>query len=161
MLGERKRMGFMDKNEFVHAHVCLVCGKEWECGCDFCFAEGMSEATCLACCKRLQVAQERMRYAGIHMHSCPKCGRGWDCSNECGVVDGSLSKATCGLCMEHVVAVGTLAAPTVIEHMPHSHICMIANHRWECLDAECGFETMMNPEKMRHLECPECFVFTP
>ena len=154
----------MSAREFAHIHVCLLCGKEWECDCDFDVAE-VSKATCAACWKRNQAAQERMRYAGIHMHSCPKCGRGWDCSNECGAADGSLSKATCGLCMEHVVGIGTPpvsppACPAVIERMPHLHVCMIGNHIWEHFDADCGFETMMEPDKMRHLECPECFVFT-
>ena len=153
----------------MHTHVCFLCGKKSGCDADCGMSDGsVSEATCGSCQARLDAvrieAAARRRLpndAGIHMHACPRCGRGWDCSNECGVVDGSLSEATCGLCMEHVVAVGTplAAAPTVIEHMPHMHVCVINDHIWEHLDADCGFETMMEPEKMRHLECPECFVF--
>ena len=103
---------------------------------------------------------------GVHVHHCPTCGREWDCSNACGVVDGSLSKAICGLCTEYVIALdvrGFSKGACVVaakEKMPHMHVCIINDHMWECLDVTCGFETMMNLENMRHLECPACFVFT-
>ena len=150
-------------NTFTHMHVCLPCGKEWECDCEWDVGE-VSEATCSACLTRINAEQKRTQYAGIHMHSCPKCGCGWDCSNECGVMDGSLSKVICGLCMEYIVGITAPSVPVptisaVIEHMPHMHICIINDHVWEHLDADCGFETMMEPEKMRQMECPVCFVF--
>ena len=160
----------------MHIHVCLLCGRESECDADCDMPDGsVSEVTCGTCQGRLDALLERTRaqrvnapkpdsrFAGIHMHSCPKCGRGWDCSNECGVMDGSLSKAICGLCIEHTVALGMkeqklLAAPAVIEAMSHMHSCVIGDHMWEHLDADCGFETMMEPDKMRQLECPQCLM---
>ena len=157
----------MSSHNSVHVHICLVCGKEWECGLGCGVESGsISECTCAACAERM--VGSLAQYAGIHMHSCPKCGRGWDCKNGgCGAIDGSLSKVICGLCMEHVVAIGgqqsatsALVSPSVIERMPHMHVCVINDHIWEHLDADCGFATMMEPEKMRCLECPECFGST-
>lgn len=110
---------------------------------------------------------------GIHMHTCPICNRGWDCSNECGEVaeSGTVTKMVCGYCIEdpfaeHLsehqdsVVLNRGVVDEATQEMPHTHVCMVGNHRWIHNDPECGFETMMNPEQMRHLECPACFIFT-
>lgn len=132
-----------------HRHVCLSCDRVWDCtksDCDN--TENPTFLMCAPCTQDaalaelpevdLEMSEEIYEYLSASL---------------------LISSPHSALLVRKVEK--KIEKDEVLERgIPHSHTCMITNHAWSHNDIECGFATMMNPEEIKYLECPACFIFT-
>ena len=111
--------------------------------------------------------------SSAHLHFCLNCQTENDCGNTCGTQVGMLMIA-CDNClasferaeeversrMQYQREREFVPANAVFSHdsMIHAHTCAVTDtpHVWKHDDADCGFETMLDPSGMRELGCGEC-----